>query len=187
MKKIIMMLVACSLPLFAVMAQNIQEPKYIGEVLLLTSDSTAVDLEKKTAEVKSKAGISMKLTGFGSIKTHLHVEGPQSAVRIGSDKQPITLLVKVHDNQVEPGELISVFTFEKRKKERRAELNSVTTFLGASADNLNYVGYTAEQYGESCFIVTLEQIVPGELGILVNNPEYSGGSTSIPVRCLGID
>jgi len=130
-------------------AQQIAEPQFVGEVLLVKSETSAVPLEKKTATVKTKAGASLYLTGIGSVKSRLHVEGANSAVRCSQADGPIVLIVRAANNENDPSSFIRVFRFEQKKKERRAELAKVNTLGGSSNNNFDYIEYVGEKYGES--------------------------------------
>lgn len=81
-------------------AQQIAEPQFVGEVLLVKSETTAIPLEKKTATVKTKAGASVYLTGIGSVKSRIHVEGMSSTVRYSQADGPIVLIVRAANNEM---------------------------------------------------------------------------------------
>jgi len=123
MKKILFVAVLFCMSICAY-AQQIAEPQFVGEVLLVKSETSAVPLEKKTAIVKTKAGASVYLTGIGSVKSRIHVEGSTSVVRCSQGDGPIVLIVRAANNENDPSSFIRVFKFEQKKKERRAELVS---------------------------------------------------------------
>jgi len=186
MKKTLFVGLAMCMIALTSMAQNVQEPQFIGDVQVLTSDSTVLNLEKKTGAYKSKAGISMKLTGFGSVKTRLHVEGDKATTRITLKDHKVILLVRAANNNSDPSDFISVFKFEQKKKERRAEMASVNTFGGSSTNNFNYIPYNAKKFGESSYLLYLDITEPCEMGVMVSNPDENVDKQLI-VRCLGID
>jgi len=167
-------------------AQQIAEPQFVGEVLLVKSETSAVPLEKKTAIVKTKAGASLYLTGIGSVKSRLHVEGATSAVRCLQADGPIVLIVRAANNENDPNSFIRVFRFEQKKKERRAELAKSNTLGGSSNNNFDYIEYVGEKYGEKSYKLTLSQVEPCEIGVIISNPDKVDEKQMI-VRCLGID
>ena len=167
-------------------AQQIAEPQFVGEVLLVKSETTAIPLEKKTATVKTKAGASVYLTGIGSVKSRIHVEGMSSTVRYSQADGPIVLIVRAANNENDPSSFIRVFRFEQKKKERRAELAKLNTLGGSSDNNFDYIEYVGEKYGEKSYKLTLSHVEPCEIGVLISNPDKVDEKQMI-VRCLGID
>ncbi|MDO4756224.1 MAG: hypothetical protein Q4A54_07770, partial [Parabacteroides sp.] len=145
--KRIMLLAAFICMSLCMYAQQINEPQFIGEVLLVKSNSTAIPLEKMSATIKTKAGASVYLTGIGSIKSRIHVNGAQSKVRCSQADGPIVLIVRAANNENDPNSFIRVFNFEQKSNERRAEMSKVNTFAGSSDNNFSYIEYNAEKYG----------------------------------------
>ncbi|NCC09858.1 MAG: hypothetical protein EOM31_05010 [Bacteroidia bacterium] len=184
--KAIKLLTTLTVILFSLnaMCQNL-EPDFIGEVNLVKNDGTAMLLEKKNAQIKTKAGASMYIVGIGKIKSRLTVQGPVAATRINKNDS-FKLIIRGVDNNSDPLSIISIFKFEKKAKERRAELSSLATFGGQSDNNLNRVQYTAKKYGEACYEVIIQVIEAGEYGITVTNPNNKDEKNLI-VACLGID
>lgn len=185
MKRIMFIVALISMSLCA-FAQQINEPQFIGEVLLVKSNSTAIPLEKMTASIKTKAGASVYLTGIGSVKSRIHVKGLESQVRCSQADGPIVLIVRAANNENDPNSFIRVFNFEQKGNERRAEMSKVNTFAGSSDNNFSYIEYTAEKYGEKSYKLTLEPTAIGEVGVLISNPDRVD-EKQIIVRCLGID
>ena len=169
-----------------VYAQQIAEPQFVGEVLLVKSETSAIPLEKKTATVKTKAGASVYLTGIGSVKSRIHVEGVASSVRCSQADGPIVLIVRAANNENDPNSFIRVFKFEQKKKERRAELAKLNTLGGSSDNNFDYIEYVGEKYGEKSYKLTLNQVEPCEIGVIISNPDKVDEKQMI-VRCLGVD
>ena len=66
------------------------------------------------------------------------------------------------------------------------ELSSLSTFGGASSNNLELLPYTAKKYGESSYLITLKEKPVGEYGITVRNPN-SLDEKNIIVASFGID
>ena len=167
-------------------AQQIAEPQFVGEVLLVKSETTAVPLEKMTATVKTNAGASLYLTGIGSVKSRIHVDGLESKVRCSQVDGPVVLIVRAANNENDPSSFIRVFKFEKKGKQRRAEISKVNTFGGVSNNNFDFIEFVGEKYGEKSYKLTLSQVEPCEIGVLISNPDKVDEKQMI-VRCLGID
>jgi hypothetical protein len=150
--------------------EKIIEPKFIGEAFIIKSDSTILKLEKEQVILKTKIGASVYLTGIGKIKTEISVPGCCSGLVYSPDNE-IKLVVRAIDNETDPLSIIQVFKFQKKKKERLAELASIGTFSGGSSNNLIYLKFSADKYGEKSYILTIKEFERGaEYGVIVKNP-----------------
>ncbi|MDR2292242.1 MAG: hypothetical protein LBE11_02050 [Prevotellaceae bacterium] len=169
MKKILLTIICCiSVCLFSY-AQEVEEPDFAGEVLLLKNGESVGILEKNTVQIKTKAGASIYLTGIGSVKSRITVEGCCAKTTVKSSDD-FKFVIKAVDNNTDPIAVISIFKFEEKKKERRAEVSSASTFGGGSSNNLNYVTFSAKKYGTSSYLITLNEKQAGQYGITVKNP-----------------
>ncbi|TXK70628.1 hypothetical protein [Mesonia sp. HuA40] len=75
------------------------------------------------------------------------------------------------NNETDPLSIIQVFKFKKKKKKRLAELSSVGTFSGGSSNNLDYLKFKAEKFGENSYLLSIENFERGaEYGVMVSNP-----------------
>lgn len=187
MKKNLFILLACIfVSLSATFAQSVKEPEFIGEVYLLTSDSTYISLPKSPAEIKAKGGLSMGIPLLGSVKSYMSVKGTQAETRIKNDAQPIQMIIRCKNNDIEPTSLITIIPLEVKKKERQILMNKVS-ILGGSSNDLNTgVPFKFEKYGENSYKITLDSLQPGEYGLMVSEGEQATGSF-IGLRCLGVD
>ncbi|MBQ7772478.1 MAG: hypothetical protein IJ383_00185 [Bacteroidales bacterium] len=168
-------------------AQRVNEPQFIGEVHLVRTQTESVPLEKKVAVLKTKAGAAMYITGIGSIKSRIDVEGLSSTVRCSISDGPIVLIVRAADNENDPSSFIRVFRFKPKGKNRVAEISKLNTFGGHSDNNFDLVEYVGEKYGEKSYKLTLENVSqPCEIGVLITNPEKVDEKQMV-VRCLGLD
>ncbi|WP_455671873.1 hypothetical protein [Phocaeicola sp.] len=161
------------------------EPSFIGEVNLVKADGTVLQLDKNAAQVKTKAGASVYLTGIGKIKSKINVDGAHAVTRVGKDEE-FKLIVKSVDNASDPLSIINIFSFDVSKKARKAELSSLGTFGGHSDNNLELIPYSAKKYGEASYEIILKTKPVGEIGITVKNPNHQD-EKSLIVACLGID
>lgn len=148
------------------------EPEFIGETNLLCiagTDTVVMPLEKSRGKIKSKAGASLYLTGIGSVKTRIHVDGITSSCVAKSDCT-YRLIVKAADNKQDPNSFIQLIQFETKKKERRCEIGKINTFKGSSSGIDQLVAYQAKRYGESSYLLAFNP-EPGEYGVMQSNPD----------------
>lgn len=187
MKKILLTVLSFGicLNLFSQTHINAEEPEYIGEVISIQDNGeTIIPLEKKSTKVKTKAGVSMYLTGIGKIKSKINIEGNTSPVVLQSN-EPLTFIVKSFDNKSDPLSIISLIKFETTKKERKSELSSVGTFSGGSTNNQNYIEYTAKKYKDSSYELHVDSLAVGEYGIIVANPNTASNGNLI-IACFSV-
>ena len=185
MKKIIISLLFTIFVIFSNGQVTIAEPDFIGETVVVKKDKTSQLLEKQTIKIKTKAGAGVYIFGVGKIKSKINVTGCCSSVRLTAG-EPITLIIKAVDNLTDPMSIISIFKFEKTKKERKAEISSTGTFEGDSQNNLNIVSFTASKYGKNSYLIKIDAAVAGEFGIIVKNPNVLNNANTI-VACYGVD
>ncbi|WP_294213247.1 hypothetical protein [uncultured Chryseobacterium sp.] len=164
-----LLLAAMSLCSISIYSQTAQEPEFIGECLLLKPDQSTVLLEKHTTQTRSAMNAGMVITGFGSVKSKLQIDGCCSStkVRQGDD---IQFIVRAVDNNTDPMAIIKIFEFDSNKKFRRAEMASVNTFGTMKTNKLHYLNFTGKKYGQNSYLITLKDKPPGEYGITVTNP-----------------
>lgn len=151
-------------------AQNF-EPEFIGECNLLSingTDTISTPLQKTKAFIKAKAGASLYLTGIGSVKTRIYMEGITSNC-VSTAKQEQIITVKVSDNNIDPNSFIEILKFEVKGKERRCEIGKVNTFGGSSVGNSSNIDYKAKLYGKKSFAIYITP-EPGEYAIKITNP-----------------
>lgn len=164
---------------------NFKEPDFIGEVVLIKNGVDEGLLEKSPVQVKSSSGAAMYITGIGSVKTRMIVKGCCANIRITTADE-VQFIVKAVDNQTDPISIIRVIEFDKKKKERRAELASVHSFAGTSSNNMKLVTFSAKKFGESSYIIKVSGLQPGEYGIYATNPNALDEKMTV-VSCFGVD
>jgi hypothetical protein len=169
MKKILLTIVCLASVCLFSYSQEAEEPDFVGEVLLLKNGTALGILEKNPVKVKTKAGASVYLTGIGSVKSRITVEGCCAKTTVKSSDD-FKFIIKAVDNITDPLAVISIFKFEEKKNERRAEVSSASTFGGGSSNNMNYLTFSAKKYGTSSYIVTVNEKNAGQYGITVKNP-----------------
>ncbi len=186
MKKILTSLVGLAFSA-AVSAQEIKvaEPEFINQVVIVQSDSTGVLLGKENGEIKTKAGASLYLTGIGSIKSRITLNGKYSETRIPKNAK-LTLIVKAVDNRTDPASIIRVFKFEVKSNRRQVEIGKVNTFEGGSNNTMKLIQFQAKKYGESSYLIVLENLSDGEYGVMTSNPNAVDSSNGLMVNTFGI-
>lgn len=179
MKKIILttaVMMAMAVSCFA-QSKNI-EPEYIGQVVILNADSTTVLLQKEAVSMKTKSskwGL-LPIPGSGALdkaKTKLTIKGKEAPISVPTGK--LTLIVKAASNDQEPNKVFGVMKFEVEKKARTFLMGEIS-LMGGTNMTMNYsnVPFVAKKYGNNCYIVTIENIGPGEYAV---NTDFSLMST----------
>ncbi len=177
MKHFYLMLLGILLGLNAISQINIAEPDFVGEVLAVLDDNTALPLEKVNVQVK----ITDQLMGPTK---KLYVPGKSSPVRLKRGK--IQLIVRAVDNNTDPMSIIRIFTLtgNKTRKATMAKQNELTGKV--SYNQYKYVAFSGKKYGTSSYLLTIPAIAPGEYGITVNNPNTVDEKMFI-VSCFGVN
>lgn len=143
MKKILSSLFILSVLTINIHAQDIPEPDFIGEVVLVNGDNTGTSLEKTISQGRAVASTGLLLTGIGKVRSQLQIDGCCANVKVRSN-EPITLIIKGIDNATDPMSIVKIFKFEQKKKYRRAEVASMSSFGSTKNNNLDYVSFTGK-------------------------------------------
>ena len=187
MKKTIFSLVLLMCMILNTNAQvTVAEPEFAEETMLLTSDSEGVLLKRENGSIKAKAGASLYLTGIGKIKSRLTLPGVKSinTVTVPTNAR---LILKGRDNATDPNSFISIFKFDVTKKERRFQLAETGTFTGSEESNTASVDFKAKKYGESSYLIQLEDLEPGEYGILIGDPNSDSKKNSLKITTFTVE
>lgn len=154
--------------------------------MLLTSDSEGVLLRRENGYVKAKAGASLYLTGIGKIKSRLTLEGIKSVNEIKA-KPNARIIIKSKDNTTDPNSFINIFKFEIYKKERRYQLAEAGTLSATKTNNLSSVDFKAKKYGESSYLIQLENLTPGEYGIIIGDPNTQNTKNGMKITTFTVE
>jgi|SRR5574344_332769 hypothetical protein len=175
MKKKIVMLLAIALgSVTAVNAQvRVSEPEFEQQVLLLTSDSTGVLLDKEKSTMKtstSKWGM-IPIPGASLLdkaKTFMRIEGKEAKV-ITKDKH-VRLIVRAEKNSTDPTEMFGIVKFDVKKKNREY-LFAEGGLLSGTQINFGKVSekFKASKYGTSSYLIELDDLQPGQYGLSSNS------------------
>lgn len=163
------------------------EPEFSEETMLLTSDSEGVILKRENGYVKTKAGASLYLTGIGKVKSRLTIDGNKSLSSIKAGRTA-RLILRAKDNTTDPNSFINIFKFDIYKnKERRYQLAEVGTLSASKTSNLASVDFKAKKYGESSYLIQLEDLEPGEYGIIIGDPNNANTKNGMKVTTFTVE
>lgn len=185
-KKAITLLMSASLALNVNAQVTVPEPDFAEETLFITSDSTGVILKRESGYVKAKAGASLYLTGIGKVKSRLTIDGVKSINEIKA--KPITrLIIKARDNSTDPNSFINIFKFDINKKERRYQLAEAGTLSASKTSNLASIEFKAKKYGESSYLIQLEDLESGEYGIIIGDSNTQNTKNGLKVTTFTVE
>lgn len=153
-------------------AQKIQEPEYIGQVAIVNADSTITVLPTEKTEVKANTNKLAFVPVAGMFlskgRSYMTIKGASSTTTVPSSK--VQLVVRVDNNHVDPHKKIGFVKFEVKKKERRFLMAESGLFSGTTAKtSYDDLGYKVEKNGESSYLVTLDNVKPGEYGLITED------------------
>ena len=124
------------------------EPEYVGQVVVVNADGTTTLLQKETASIKTKS------SKWGMIPV------PGSGLL---------------DNETDPRQVFGIMKLDVEKKARTFPMGDYS-LMGGSNTTLSYnnVQFTAEKYGNSSYIVVIDNAEAGEYAV---NTDFSQMST----------
>lgn len=186
MKKTLLTLAVALWSLCGLAQVTVQEPEFAEETLLLTSDKEGVKLTRENGTVKTKAGASLYITGIGKVKSRLTLEGTTSRSKV-KGAATTRLIIKAADNKTDPNSFISIFRFEVKGKERRYQLAEAGTLSKTESNNLASVEYQAKKYGESSYYIVMDDLEPGEYGIVIGDPNTENTKNSMKVTTFTVE
>jgi hypothetical protein len=155
------------------------EPEYINSFFLLDSTGSLKPLERQTAGHRGK----VKALGFGGAEMSYTVDGDRSPVRTSAGA-PLALVVKLENHDVDPGNLVELFTLKAAKGERELVI-AKHHFMGSTKVDIQgqQVALQFSKYGQSSVkITTSAPLPPGEYAMGIK------GQTGMPLAyCFGVD
>lgn len=150
-------------------AQDIPEPEFVGESVLVKSDNTSMPLEKHLTQNRTVASTGLILTGIGKVRNQIQIDGCCSKTIVDKNTE-FKLIVRNVDNNTDPLSIVKIFKFEKKNKYRRAEIASTSSLGSSKSNTLEYVPFTGKKYATSSYVLRLSNLEPGEYGITILNP-----------------
>ena len=97
------------------------------------------------------------------------------------------LIIKAVNNTTDPNSFISIFKFEVKGKERRYQLAESGTLSKTEENNLSSVEYKAKKYGQSSYLLVLENLQPGEYGIVIGDPNNANTKNTMKVTTFTVE
>lgn len=186
MKKTLLTLALALVSMCSMAQVTVAEPEFAEETLLLTSDKEGVKLTRENGTVKTKAGASLYITGIGKVKSRLTLEGTTSRSKV-KGASTTRLIVKAADNKTDPNSFINIFKFEIKGKERRYQLAEAGTLSKSESNNLASIEYQAKKYGESSYYIVMEDLEPGEYGIVIGDPNSDNSKNTMKVTTFTVE
>lgn len=166
---------------YGLLAQEVQEPDFIGESLLVL-DQTTVPLDKEYARFKS--GVSFAHNSWNA--RSLYIDGKAANCR--TKEGNINLIVKAADNNSDPMSVIIIYKLKSNTKRRTVTLsadNSDQLFHSSKTFTKDMMKYSGKKYGESSYLITTN-LKAGEYAILVKNPNNVDEKSAV-LSCIGVD
>lgn len=187
MNKVLLTFVFALLGMLQVNAQvTVAEPEFADQILLLVNDNKGVLLSRENGTVKAKAGASLYLVGIGKVKSRLTLPGKMSTSKVKGGATT-RLIIKAKDNETDPRSFVSIMKFEVTGKERRYQLFETGTLSKTESNNLSSVDFNAKKYGKSSYYVVLEDLKPGEYGIVLGDPNNTTEKNSYKVTTFTVE
>ena len=151
---------------------TVTEPEFVGQVLFVTSDTTAVALQKESWTTGSSsthigAVLGAVVPGAALLdKTKMVsvIAGPAAAQEFACTTA--RFIIRAKDNDLDPTGCVGIYKFVANKKKNRERKMAEMSLLSGTSFNTGAtdVIFTAQKYGESSYLVeaTFE---PGEYAI----------------------
>lgn len=166
---------------FTLIAQE-KEPDFIGEAYLLDKQGEYVQLDKETAAFTR--GMSWKANSWSALS--LEIIGGKAQTRI--TQSTVKLIVRAVDNNSDPSSIITIYRLKAKKKKRMTVLSEDNsgTLMKSRTHIKNQISFQGKKYASSSYLLTINNIEPGEYGIIVANPNNID-EKKIIVSCFGVD
>ena len=146
---------------------------------------TRVCRANPSSDVRQQGNTAHKGEWYGKVKSRLTVAGTtsKSAVQGGRTTR---LIVKAKDNATDPQSFISIFKFEVKGKERRYQLAESGTLSKTESNNLSSVDYDGKRYGKNSYYLVLNDLEPGEYGIVIGDPNTENTKNGMKVTTFTV-
>ncbi len=151
---------------------NIAEPEFSGNIVYVNgTNGSGIKLEQQTTSVNTRANGAAYVPIYGvfagKATSKNVVEGSCSPVQI--EKKPkMSFIVRVSDNSVDPVTVINIFKLKSEKDTRTLEVASAKIGSSKSA-GIKYLAFNGTKYGQSSYLVEIDNIDPGEYAITLAN------------------
>lgn len=135
-------------------SQSITEPQYIGQVKMIFEDGTATTLGQEPCKDVLKTSLYVGSSGLyhaSSSSNYTYLPDRQEFAVMSMDED-VRLLVRVPSMEYAPESMIEIYQIKNNLNGR---------YIG------NRITYSAEQYGESSYIIELPCSIEGEVAVVV--------------------
>lgn len=177
MKASILLLSAILSSTIATAQVRVAEPEYVGNVAALTSDSTCVllPIEDTNETARQSAASYIPVYGlFAKSKVSSVFAGPASAVTLHTGT--LRFIYRAKSQDINPRKYLAISKLDVKRKSRQKVLASGNIF-GVEADFSDKEKCHVEKYGEHSFLVTLENVAPGQYCISSDDENCMSYST----------
>ena len=163
--------------LFSCIALNaqirIEEPEFSGNVVFVNdSIGDGIKLEIQTASIKtnSNGAAYVPVVGLfaGKATSKNAIQGTASTVQIDK-RTKVQFIIKVSDNSVDPVTVINIFKLKVEKNKRTLDVASASALGSSKSGDITYLPFQGKKYGKSSYLLTIENIEPGEYAITLAN------------------
>ena len=97
--------------------QQVAEPEFIGEAVVVNADGESQLLEKETVMLRTRVNAGAILVGIGKAKTLIMIDGVKAATQLKAADE-FNFIIKAVDNKTDPMSIIQIFRFGANKKQR---------------------------------------------------------------------
>lgn len=182
---IILSLIALANICYANAQVRVEEPEFSEQAVYLTSDTTCVKLPRENSKIKTKAAASLYLTGIGKVKSRITINTESSPLSIKASPT-LRIILKADNNATDPNSFITIFKFEQKGNRRQAQIAEAGTFTGSETNSLQTIQFNAKKYGESSYLIVIDNLGAGEYGINISDPNKLSGKNSFLITTFGV-
>ena len=160
-----------------------KDPDFVGDAYLLKTDSSHMALDKDYGDYTS--GVSWSSNSWNALS--LEVSGGKAQTRFSVNDQ-IQFVVRAVDNNSDPMTILTIYKFKAKKKSRTVVLSEDNsgTAMKSRTNSKDMVRFSGKKFGTSSYLLILNNLKPGEYGIVVTNPNSKDQKKTV-VSCFGID
>lgn len=156
---------------------TVKEPDFVGEGILLVDNNTALPLEKCKVNIETK----MYFNASG-----LNIVVNECCSKISSKVGQLRLVIKVQDNSLSPISSLEAFRLNSNKKNRSIEYMKLGNFgRMKEGTKMETLSFTGSKFGTSSYILTFQDIKPGEYGVVLESEKKNIGGGGVLNNVVG--
>lgn len=159
------------------------EPDFVGEAFCLKNDGATISLNKEIADYTS--GMSFSSNSFNALS--IEIRDGKARTRFSASEQ-LKLVVRAADNNSDPLTIITIYKFKAKSNKRTVVIgeDNSGTVMKSKTSSKDMIRFDGKKFGTSSYLIELNNLKPGEYGIIVSNPNNRDEKKTI-VSCFGID